>query len=242
MAKPATQMGGSAILPGTLPPANAAAPNEWVFVVEWVSDDEPRPVDLQIDTFRIPPTGQTDDFPPRAPLLHASAFGLSGVPGTTGIVRLELGQGPNARTLYCDLKSGRFALGSQTRVRVSMCRWLTAEPSNDAVRVQIGISETDGSGEYLTYTMVRSEELIVGDAFDFSFPPGAAWWEFYSDGDWVAYEAASADNLGYAARFVETSPPVYTPPSSPLPVTYQRMTLENVGTEAAAITVVVWVR
>jgi len=239
---PPVQNGGVVILPGTLPPANATAPTQWIFVTEWVSDAAPKPVDLQIDTVAMYAVGVTPSgWPPLRPMFNAGGGdGVDPIQGTTAIVRLELGQGPNARVLYCDLKSGRFALGSQTRVRVSIARWQTADANNQDTRVEIGISETDGSGEYLTYSF-GGLEVLAGNAAGLQFPPGAAWFDYYSEGDFES-SYVIGDDFGYSARLAAQSPPVYIPPTSPLPVSRPSVVFTNVGADPASLIVVVWVR
>lgn len=226
------------MLPGTCPPANVNAPAEWILLMEWKSDENPLPVDLQLDAFVV--ADNVTSFPKPRIALHAGSTYFTDVDGFVGIIRLELGQGPNARTIYADLKGGRYALGSQERVRVSMCRWQTSLLGNANIRVEAGISETDGSGEYLTYTMAQ---LTVAPGSDLAvqFPPGAAWWEYYSAGDFRA-AFSSGDTYNFSERLAAQSPPVYEPPSSPLPVSQGALTLTNIGVDPASVVVVIWVR
>lgn len=240
---PPRQTGGLAEVPYTVPAGNVTFPQEWQFVTEWFADGDPRPVDLQLDTYFLPLDGlvvSNPGFPTgQRPVFSAGSTLVTSPAGSTIVVRIELGQGPNARTLYCDLKSGRFALGSQERVRVSVARWKTSEPLTGNIRVQAGISETDGSGEYLTYTMV-STSIVAAASLTVYWPPGAAWWDWYSNGDFFAVQYSP--DLGYVARYANVSPPVYVPPSSPLPILSSGVTLTNDGAIDSPITIVVWVR
>lgn len=245
------QDGGNIVVPKDLHPSNTGLyPQEWLLVMEWRSDNDPIPVEVQlgVESFSSDPAifVASNSFPPTA---QCQRF-LAGLTGPTLaqsmidypplVLRWELGNGPNARTIYSDCKSGRFALGSQERVRLSACRYYTAAANFDT-RIKAGMSRADGSGEWLTFSGLRTL-LDASASIAVNVPPGAQWVEIYSDFAFLSIEQSLGLAWAYRDSRVTPGPPAYLPPSSPLPVLGPTITVQN-GTDIADdVLLVFWVR
>lgn len=233
-----------------IPTGNATTISNWLQVMSWERFMGPMPVDLQIDV-RLP-TSAGGGFPE----VYANNFCAGGYYDAGGpfawddsadgcvALKIELGAGSNPRTLYADCRGGRYSLGSNNFVRVSVARWLAAGSGSDAV-VQAGISPSDGSGEYLTYSAVIDAVAAAGSAV-LAVPPGAAWWDFYGT-DGSSWSAVSMDTAAswVARRFQSATPgsSVYDPPTSPMPLLGSNgIVLTNQGAAAAGVTACFWIR
>lgn len=232
-----------------IPNGNTLSPTNWQQVLSWEAD-VPIPVDLQLDV-RLP-TSAGGGFPDvNAINFCAGGYYDDGL-GTTYtwddaasgcvVLRIEMGAGPDARTLYADCRGGRYALGSQKWVRVSVARWLAAGGGATAV-VSGAVAPADGSGDYLTYSAAIDAVAAAASAV-LAVPPGALWFDFYPT-EGASWEATSTDaTANWVARRVESAAaPVYNPPTSPLPLLGSNgVTLVNNSAGAAGAYVCFWVR
>lgn len=231
-----------------VPSANTLAISAWKQLVHWETSGNPVPVDLVLEVNL--PASVRGGFPPiYANNFCAGAYYDSGITtyswddSADGCIalKIECGTGSVPRTLYADCRSGRFALGPNRWVRVSVARWLAAGTSDTVV--QAGLATSDGSGDFLTYSAVIDEIAAAGQA-SLPVPPGALWWEFYPapGGSWSAVSMDSA-NPWIARRYESAGAPVYNPPSSPLPLLGSNgLTFTNQGAGDSGLCAVFYVR
>lgn len=131
------------------------APSKWEFCCKFESRT-PVPVDL-ISAPQFAEPNLLSRFPTPDVHVHAgSTFNIAYHSTPCGVYRIRCGAGPDAREVFCDLATGRFSLGPQTHVEVFAALWGTAALvpanfSNILVRSAVGLS--DGSGDYLPYTI-----------------------------------------------------------------------------------------
>lgn len=236
-------------VPPTVATANATTIAQWQQLLSWERlDGVPMPVDLQLDV-RLPASAG-GGFPEIFANNYCAGGYYDGGGGPFAwddsaegciAVKIELGTGANPRTLYADCRGGRFALGSNLFVRVSVARWLAAGVT-EAI-VQGGISPSDGSGSYLTYSAVI-DAVAPAAVAALAVPPGAEWFDFFPTADSV-WSAISMDASAawLARRDNQAAAPVYTPPTSPLPLLGSNgVVLTNEGAAPAGVTVCFWVR
>lgn len=93
-----------------------------------------------------------------------------GVP--CGFLKIELGGGNDSRVLFCDIASGRYALGAQKYVNVTAWGWSGTSLRAVDISVQTSLVPADGTGDYLevTYPMTI---VSGGGATGLVPPPGA---------------------------------------------------------------------
>jgi hypothetical protein len=239
--------GTTVTVSAAIPGGNTLAPANWQQLLAWDSD-VPVPVELQL-TVAIPDAILT--FPPAGTVGFCAGARYNNGAGTIWtwddsadgcvVMKIEMGSGPDARTIYADCRGGRYSLGSQRSVRVSVARWLAAGVA--ACQVQGAVAPADGSGDYLTYSAAIGAVAAAGDA-TMPAPPGALWFDFYpeEDGEWEASSTDAAVNWR-AQRSVVGAAPLYMPPTSPLPLLGSNgITLVNVGAAASGVYACFWVR
>lgn len=243
---PIITSGRSVNVPAAVPLGNTTSILAWQQLLSWERSEGPMPVDLQLDV-RLPASvggGFPEIF---ANNFCAGAYSAAGPDAwddsADGCIalKIELGTGANPRTLYADCRGGRFALGSNSFVRVSVARWLAA--GTTATLVQGGISPSDGSGEYLTYSAVIDGVAAAATAV-INVPPGATWFDFYPApaGSWSAVSMDSV-NPWIARRYESTTAPLYNPPTSPLPLLGSNgLVFTNRGAAPSGVCAVFYVR
>lgn len=232
-------------VPAAVPDANTAGISAWQQLMHWEIDGgDPVPVDLVLDVKLL--SSVADGFPE----VWANNFAAGGryvgfnwddaAEGCVAI-KVECGTGNLPRTLYADCRGGRYALGPNQWVRVSVARWLAA--GNSPVTVQGGLAPSDGSGDYFTYSAVI-DGVAAASSVSLAVPPGAVWFDFYPfpDSSWSA-KSIDTPSAWVARRYESAVSPVYNPPSSPLPlISSNGVTLTNDGAAAAGVMLVFWVR
>jgi hypothetical protein len=239
--------GTTVTVTAAVPGGNSLAPVNWQQLLSWDSAD-PLPVELQLSVS----VGEgVLSFPSSAAIGFCAGARYDNGGGTVWtwddsaegcvVLKIEMGSGPDSRTVYADCRGGRFALGSQRSVRVSVARWLAA--GSAPAQVQGAVAVADGSGDYLTYSAAISGVAAAADA-TMAAPPGALWWEFYPE-EAGAWEASSTDGTANwrAQRSCVAASPVYLPPTSPLPLLGSNgLVLVNVGAAASGVYACFWVR
>jgi hypothetical protein len=248
------QRGGTIIIPSDINSLNAAKPSVFSELLEWVSDDGlPHAVEMQLQTQALDPTVSGSDFPD-VNYVRARAAGATGWTydfdgNSCTVMQVETGAGSNARRFWCDLRAGRFSLGVQTRVRLSVCRWVGNATSGESLTVQGSIAPAQAvEADPPTYTMRRM--IDSGLTEDAPIPPGAHWFYVNAQGNPDADQEAecqlrivSEDADTFIVDTTQVAP-LHYPPASPWPVpigsTFLRV--HNVGTEDAVVSVIYWVR
>lgn len=218
-----------------VPPENFVTPNTWQFLVEWASPVAST-VEWQVQLDSGLHSGFFPDGSGHIPFIAAA---WDWVLNAGVIVRVECGSGPTARTFYCDLRSGRFALGVQERVRISIARWLAPDASGRVVVVQSTLGPAQASdAECPTYT---AKGNTVGPSKSLPIPPGAQWFDFTS-GNPVTVLVGGFEY----ARDTVTNPlaPVIVPGPGPYPVPAGATHVDFFwpGGFGGAATVIFWVR
>lgn len=158
---------------------NDAAPNlaNTLLIGELQTDGTPTPMELQVDL--RPSTGLTG-FPPRATQLAAGSdtdAKLHAIPcGYLYLLCDNAAQGEpgNSRAIFADLASGRFSLGTYTRVRAYVGAWYGGV--GQQLEVQGMVAPSDGSGDWLKYT-VPITGLAASGSVTVRIPAGARYVE-----------------------------------------------------------------
>lgn len=236
-------------IPAAVPDANALSIGAWKQLVHWETSGDPVSVDLVLDVRLTSSAGR--GFPSvLANNFCAGAFYDTGAGPTYTwddsadgciAIKIECGTGSNPRTLYADARGGRYALGPNQWVRVSVARWLAAGTTDTVV--QAGIAPSDGSGDYFTFSAVIDGIAAAGVAA-LAVPPGAVWWDFYPLPD-TSWSAISMDTPAawIARRYESVAAPLYNPPTTPLPLLGSNgIVLTNQGAAAAGVCLTFWVR
>lgn len=236
-------------VPAAIPDGNALEITSWKQLCAWEIDGDPVPVDLVLDVRLTTSSGRG------FPSVYANNF-CAGAYYDTGAgptytwddsadgciaIKIECGTGNAPRTLYGDARGGRYALGPNQWVRVSVARWLAAGTTDTVV--QGAIAPADGSGDYLTYSAVI-DGVAALDTAALAVPPGAVWWEFYPLAD-TSWSAISMDTVSpwIARRYESVAAPVYNPPTTPLPLLGSNgIVLTNQGAAPAGVCLTFWVR
>lgn len=242
--------GGQAPLLATVPAGNANAPNDWEFLVQWdAPDNVPRECDLQIT---VPNSSNAVGFPPgvigfqagsRSDIDSVGVDAWLDVPAV--VMRIELGGGPDARTIYADLRSGRFSLGPQVRAKVSFAAWGPLPPFStpDQVTVYGSVVPPSSSGDYLTYSATKA--ITGAGSARVPLVPGAIWSEVYGDKS-VAFQVGGSGGSGTGVQAIRPySDPTaaFAPPFSPIPCAGgTQIFVLNLSADTANTTVVQWVR
>lgn len=214
--------GGRCMIAAAVPPANASLPRTWELLLQWTRDTGPLAVDLQLQLTLQGNVSGANEFPSKRNTSYRAGANVSAgslwnfAPYPLTIVMIELGSGPDARVIYSDLRSGRFSLGAQEQVRVSVARW---GPNNDSFDclVQGSVAPSDGSSDYLTYS--ASIEIAAGDTVTMNVPPGATFFECTADD----YDCLLTITNGTPATAfwvrdttVGGAGPAFVPPTSPI--------------------------
>lgn len=241
--------GGQLIIPAALPVLNATAPREMQQLLEWESLRGPLSCELQLQcqyqpafTQGFPDTSIASSEPAGAYYDEVSVWNLG---QSALIAKLELGSGPVPRTIYADMRSGRWALGSQQRVRVSVGRWIGAFPfAGTQVSVQAAVAAASSTdADPLTYT--AAIQIPVAGTRSITTPPGACWFDAQigADDPTVGAQVLITDSVTTWYRDSTPAAPVIYPPASPWPIG-QLTTLDviNRGAAAANVRLVFWVR
>jgi hypothetical protein len=244
-----TASGGQLELPGTLNPANLTAPIAYLFLSDWESLT-PKSVEWQVNVQARDAAGLSSTaFPPPAQGIAFNA-GANFLPldrwdsdnDSCVVCKIELGAGPNARTIFSDLRPGRFALGVQTRVRVSVARWFKAAPPPQGsydIQSSVGAAETSDA-DPPTFSAMR--RLNPGQLSTIFQPPGALWLDLSIAQGNTTVRIQSFDFDGVKCN--DPAAPVCYPPSTPWPAPSAGSTFDvtNVGPVPAIVTVRWWVR
>lgn len=192
--------GGVVQLPADLPTFNTTSPRAFTQLLEFESKlAQPVELELQLQSQPVPtPDGFPDGASSVSPCAGAYQFGtpwnLSAPNIGIVIAKYETGSGADARTFYSDVRPGRFALGVQQRVRMSVARWLVAGVAGSFINIQGSIAPARGTdADPPTYTC--GIDLPLGDDLYVMAPPGAMYWTF----DCVA-------NAGFSAQVIAQIP------------------------------------
>jgi hypothetical protein len=156
--------------------------------------------------------------------------------------------GADARVFYSDVRAGRVSLGVQTRVRLSLARWLKDAESGLDLFVQGSINPAQAlDADPPTYSAAR--RLAIGETAAITVPPGAMWWDFSvtdaGGGLGAACQVRAQPNQGGTYyRDTTLAAPVQYPPSSPWPWIpgYGPLRFANLSAIAVLVTVTFWVR
>lgn len=236
--------GGQIIVPATMPPINASFPRSYQQLLEWESFRGPLSVELQLQSqYQPPPAGDT--FPDNSISGVGEVAGANDNPGfwplTGGLVaKIELGSGPIPRTLYSDVRSGRWALGSQTRVRVSVARWIADEPNGLQLSLQGAVAPCQGGSDADPLTFTCGREIAPAEIASLVTPNGAVWFDTFI-GAGAQIEISGIGGTYY--KDTTLAAPICFPPATPWPLAAQgTLDFENVGAAAAQVFVTFWLR
>ena len=242
------QAGGVAYVGAVINPLNLTTPRAFEQLLDWESK-LPQACELELQLQLQPGTPLSPTaFPDELFSSGYAAGAYNGFPwdgGSPVITKYETGGGADARVFYSDTRPGRFSLGVQQRVRVSVARWLVDSGfvgSTLVVQGSIGPSRgTDADPP--TYT---ANGLVPTAANrNLTAPPGAVWWDWQcssgSVGVPVQVQCEHGDGLFYKDTTVAA--PVVYPPSAPYPVIpFAGFNFINLGAVDAGVTVTFWVR
>lgn len=246
------QAGGSCDVPAALPPLNATEPRAFVQLLEWEAKHAIS-CELELQTQSQPavtPTGFPDGSNTsgaRAGAFQAAFSWNQTAGGNNDIIlaKYETGSGADARVFYSDCRPGRFSLGVQRRVRISLARWLRAGAAGTSFSVQGSIGPAHATdADPLTYT-AAIEVLAAGQA-QIEAPPGAQWWNFDISNGLAPFDGSMLAVANESQYMKDCSPlnPVQWPPSSPWPFTCGPGFINFLNTGATNLNLVVtfWVR
>lgn len=242
------QSGGQVTLPGELPAANANLPREFLHVLSWESLT-PQSCEWQVSLQTLAALANSD-FPPQDTAIKYPAGAVSGASlwayQAAVTCKVELGSGPDARTIYTDLIAGRYSLGVQSRVRVSVARWRSA---GAPIQIQSAVApakHTDSDPP--TFSALRL--FNSNESAQIMTPCGAQWFE-------VTGVAQGGGLLSLASEGVQmvvvgahglygfdstASPPIMFPGPPPWPVDLGGFLSVRCGTVPAIVCVRFWVR
>lgn len=240
--------GGQIMIGRELPALNASAPREMQQLLEWESMRGPRSCELQLQcqyqpafTQGFPDTSIASSEPAGAYYDATSVWSLG---NSALIAKIELGSGPVPRTLYADMRPGRWALGSQSRVRISVGRWLGEFPFASTVSVQAAVAAASSTdADPLTYTAAIS--IPAGATRNITTPPGACWFDAQigNDDPTLGVKVLISDSVNCWYKDSTQAAPVCYPPATPWPIG-QLTTLDviNRGATTALVRLVFWLR
>jgi hypothetical protein len=246
------QSGGVALIPATMPPVNATSPRAFTQLLDWEAKQAMAcELELQLEERA---SGSPTAFPENGFSASFLAGAMSGSGATlwdTGgpvLAKYETGGGADARVFYSDVRAGRVSLGVQTRVRVSLARWLRDAPSGLDLAVQGSINPAQAlDADPPTYSAARS--IAIGATAQITAPPGAMWWDFSvtdaGGGFGAACQVRAAPAQGGTYyRDTTLTAPIQYPPSSPWPWIPGSgpLSFANLSAIAVLVTVTFWVR
>lgn len=212
--------GGFVVVPAIMPPANMSTPLVWQQWLEW--NGPPAAVEWQV---QLKNAEQPLGFPPRNYSADWIAGASAATPGGGAVgshivARIECGSGPTARMFFADVRAGRFALGVQERVRISVARWRADDPFLRPVEYQGTIGPAQATdADPPTYSVIHT--FTAGENLNqMAVPPGAAWFDFSltAGAVRVTFTGYTGGNYGSIYRDVGASPPVSIPGPGPYPV------------------------
>jgi hypothetical protein len=238
--------GGQLVVPNVINPLNATVPRAFQQLLEWESFKGSVPCELQLQSqYQPAPSGQTVPDTSIATSEYAGANdnpGLWDLGGTALIAKIELGSGPIPRTLFCDVRSGRWALGSQTRVRISVARWIGDNiATSTELSLQGAVAPCGGGSDADPLTYTCGKVLAIGAVQSLVTPPGAGWFDCL-----VSPAGAQVQINGVGGMFYKDTTlaaPVCYPPATPWPLSNLGvLDFENVGIVEATLVVTFWLR
>lgn len=230
----AKQSGGLLTL-ATFNALNTARPAGFDLLLDWkAANGLSAPVELQLD-FQRPGIYPTSFPVASRPVYFAGVCDTDGQPHTgygAAVVKIETG-GRTPRTLYSDLRRGRWSLGSQESVKVSIAFWGLAwtDPSAFPTGMQIAGNVVPHSplAEPLRYTM--AEALDPAATLQLPIPPGAVYCELVPQPNEVNDET-KFELLDGVRAVRDYSAGTFYPPWSPVAVNTEidYVTVKNSGT------------
>lgn len=250
------QSGGYLALPATLPGINTTRPREFTFLLDFESA-HPVAVEWQVNYETQDPTQPQGGFPNSNVAQEAFAgayFDSSNIWTCEDrgciVCKIELGAGLNARTLFTDLRAGRFSLGVQQRVRVSVARWLFAGDNDAVLAIQSTVAPAKTSdADPPTFT---AEIVVAGPGLSntITVPTGAQYFDFTARpvvGLGNVYDATKIFVYGIDSQYYKDSTlaaPVVFPPASPWPVRQGTTYFDvlNLGAVDAQVAMQFWIR
>ncbi len=241
------QDGGSIVIQPTIPAINTLEPRQFDLFASFESK-EPQPVEWQVQAqYNEASTGV--GFPPigTAFNLFAGALDVAGGPilhGAQGAVvcKLELGGGPNARVIYTDLRNGRFSLGVQQFVKVSVARWAINDPIGATILAQCSLVPSKGHTDAEPPVFSCLGNVAVAGTVSVVIPPGATWF-YLTNIDLGTQLTVNAVNARWLVDSAAAAPVFYPPnPPWPVPAGATVLDIENTGGATANFNLQFWVR
>lgn len=246
--------GGRQTIAAIAPTRNATAPNDLQSLLEW--NGPPTSLEWQ-NQFQVLATGGgSTEFPPKAyssdwaagAYYNASNVWAGGDGEQTCLLaKIETGSGPLARSYYADLRVGRFALGVQERVKISVGRWYADDAFGRTVEIQAAVGPAQ-AGDCDPPTFTATTAVVAGATKTMVQPPGALWWDFAVDqfGAQVAIETDTIQGVNRGLYFKDTTAaaPIVFPPASPYPALANGglYNARNYGSVDCFVTMTFWVR
>lgn len=244
------QSGGVLRVPGVFNPLNLERPRAFDSLLEWESE-LPQACELELQLQLQPdaglsPTGFPDETVSNG--FCAGAFnGFAWDLFETVIAKFETGGGADARVFYSDVRPGRFALGVQQRVRVSIARWLRDSSyvaSSLVVQGSIGPAQATDA-DPLTYT--AAIQLPAAGQRNLTAPPGALWWDWQIDtGVASTYSQVIVQTpAGVSYKDTTYTAPIIYPPAAPYPWVCSaapNLSFIHAGGDPCNLIVTFWVR
>lgn len=227
--------------------STATRPDNWKLLIDWENDCA-EACDLQLEVTQA--QGTNDSFPPNNFRNYTAGSYYTGGGSTStdpkGIIKVEFG-GFQPRTVYADLANGRFSVGGQEKVRVSVCRWGVATGATTTLRARASIVPSSGDSELLRYSARLT--IAAADNETITVPPGARYFEVYPDCSNAGAANAPVLSLsGAVSGKRDLLQGIYYPPSSPLPIQGvsgaggQTVTVANSGSASVDVLLVFWVQ
>ena len=224
--------GGMARIAAACPAPNLTTPQAWQQLVEWNGLASAVEWQVQI-TYETPNGGwpganpMPGDFPPirYANDVIAGMGGWNGLPATRVVAQIECGSGPVARKFYTDVRSGRFSLGVQERVRISVARWA----ANDYLDRTLIVQSTVGPAQMSDAdppTFSCSHVFEGGESLYAIVPPGAVWFDFSTSNMdpatfWLHAQALGGSGGADFYRSFDPAAPISVPSPGPWPLPAQ---------------------
>lgn len=241
------QSGGVLEVGPALSPFNTISPRQYETLLSWEAR-VPMAVEWEVNIQQQDPTILAGGFPPAdlsGTWLAGAYFDASNIwdsdSGSCVICKIELGSGPNARTIFTNLRGGRFALGTQSRVRISVARWLAADGGNAVLLVQSSVAPAQYTdAEPPTYS--AQIRIPAGITKSIVQPPGALWVDLAISLGNTQIEVQSFDFKAYKNN--SSTAPLCYPPASPWPAPTNGTLYEvtNTGAAEAVCTLHWWIR
>ena len=199
-------------------PSNVSGPTNWQLLLDW-SHSLPAPVELNLELRKAEAPGSV--FPIRNQSGYFAGSNWSGPPvylanAQCGVMRLEFGAAV-PRVLYADLQNGRYSLGVQRSVRVSVAFWGTTVLTSNLI-IWGSVAPSNGDSDSLRYS-ANFPVINAGASVMMAVPPGARYFDCYPGV--VDAGTANAPNVrvqGAVRCKRDMASGIYYPPSSPLPV------------------------